>query len=113
MSSRRVVVCGGRDYDDPDTVVRVLALLDPRTTIVHGAQRGADTLADAAARRLGLPVERHPAEWQRLGRAAGPIRNREMVAGADLVIAFPGGVGTADALAAARAAGVLALRAPS
>ena len=110
----RIIVCGGRDYDDRGTVVRLLILvaehLGQNLTIVHGAARGADTLVGEVAGELGLEVEPHPADWKTHGKAAGPIRNQQMLdAGADLVIAFPGGKGTADMVERARKAGIVVL----
>jgi len=108
---KRVIVCGGRDYADRARMQRTLFLvsLDARPrplVIVHGAAPGADTLADQVAREFAMDVEPHPADWSR-GRSAGPIRNAEMLAaGADLVIAFPGGRGTADMVRRAKRAGV-------
>jgi hypothetical protein len=103
----RVIVCGGRDCDDGEAIYHALAELSGRPTIVHGAARGADRLAGRVARGLCLDVEAYPADWQRHGKGAGPIRNQQMLdAGADLVIAFPGGRGTADMVRRARAAGV-------
>jgi hypothetical protein len=59
------------------------------TVIVHGAARGADTIAGETARILGMPVEAYPADWNKHGRSAGPIRNRKMLdTKPDLVIAF-------------------------
>lgn len=104
----RVIVCGGRDYTDARTVRRVVHALDHDTvTIVHGGARGADVLAETVAMECGIRVEPHPALWALHGKAAGPIRNREMLdAGADLVLAFPGGRGTAHMVSIARAAGI-------
>lgn len=103
----RVLVCGGRDYADEHAVLVALSGLPPGTVVVHGAARGADNLAERAAGSLGLVTEPHPADWERLGRRAGPVGNAEMLAtGVDLVIAFPGGRGTADMVARARRAGV-------
>lgn len=66
-------------------------------TIVHGAARGADLLAAHVAEELGYEVEAHPAQWDLHGRSAGFIRNEAMAqSDVDLVIAFPGGRGTAD-----------------
>lgn len=80
---------------------RVLALF-------HGAARGADALVDQAARRITWPMRPMPAAWAAHGPAAGPIRNRRMLAAAAalaqrrgaelLVVAFPGGSGTASCL---------------
>jgi len=55
------------------------------------------------------------ADWKKHGRAAGPIRNREMVRlaahlGVAACIAFPGGAGTEDCTKQAVAAGLLVLR---
>lgn len=103
----RVIVCGGRSYTDYSRVVEVLAELPEDAIVVHGDARGADRLAGMAAAALGLRVEAHPAEWDRYGRAAGMIRNRAMLAaGAHLVVAFPGGKGTAGMVRLARKAGV-------
>jgi hypothetical protein len=61
----------------------------PLDTVVHGDCRGADRLADEAAKTLCLRVERYPADWNKYGRSAGPIRNHEMLdTGIDLVLAF-------------------------
>ena len=108
MTVRRVIVCGGRNYRDRNRVAAVLGRLDPGTDIiVHGGAPGADRLAADVAAERGFAVEEHPADWDRHGKAAGPIRNQQMLdAGADLVIAFPGGRGTADMKRRARAAGV-------
>jgi len=60
--------------------------------IVHGAcPTGADKMADDFAKYHDLSIDPHPADWNRLGRAAGPLRNAEMVAlGADICLAFIG-----------------------
>jgi len=106
----RVLVTGGRDYRDAKAVADALDTVRaryPTATIVHGAARGADRLADSCARALGLRVEAYPADWTRFGRAAGIIRNQRMLAsGVDLVLAFPGGIGTADMVRRAQKAGV-------
>lgn len=59
-------------------------------TIVHGGARGVDELAGKLAAGAGYDVEVHEANWVKLGKGAGPIRNQEMVdLGANLVLAFP------------------------
>jgi hypothetical protein len=74
--------------------------------VVHGAcSTGADQLAEQAAYFLGFKVERHPADWKRYGRSAGPKRNGKMVLlGADVLLAFPlqGSRGTWDCVSQAR-----------
>lgn len=106
----RVIVTGGREYSDVATVLSEIVRVgmdDMHAVIVHGAAPGADTLARFIAEDLGLVTEAHPANWDKWGKAAGPIRNQEMVdLGADLVPAFPGGPGTRDCVRRARAAGI-------
>lgn len=86
----RVVVSGDRNWTNVEVMYDRLASLPEGTTIVHGAARGADRLAGSIARVLRLTEEPHPAHWDRHRRAAGPIRNREMLLSApvDLVLAF-------------------------
>lgn len=102
-----VLVCGGRAYADRDKVFAALDELQP-SRIVHGGARGADGIAADWARRNGVRVREYKADWERLGRAAGPQRNAHMLSDArpDIVLAFPGGRGTADMVRRARAAGV-------
>lgn len=105
---RRIAVTGGRDFDDVDMVRKALwaVSFSSGDVLVHGACRGADTLAADVASRIGL-TEPHPADWKAHGRAAGPIRNREMLSsGIDMLIAFPGGVGTRDCVKTAEALGI-------
>jgi len=108
----RVIVCGGRDYANRSAVGGVLGILRDGPTIVHGAAPGADSLAAEEAALRGLDVEAHPADWSTHGKAAGPIRNQRMLeAGAELVIAFPDGRGTADMVRRSREAGIVVLTA--
>ena len=107
----RVLVCGGRDYDDDARVNRTLVELhnDRRiTAIIHGGATGADTYAARWGAWYGVDVLKFAARWSTEGRGAGPKRNQRMldVGKPDLVVAFPGGRGTADMVRRARAAGV-------
>lgn len=58
--------------------------------VVHGAAKGVDRIADTHARALGMEVHPHPADWEAYHRAAGPIRNQEMLdtEHPNLVLAF-------------------------
>lgn len=57
--------------------------------LIEGEATGADIMARQWAGGAGIPVERYPADWDRYGKAAGPIRNAQMLdADPDLVIAF-------------------------
>lgn len=109
-----VLVTGGRAYRDAATVARTLSAL-PITRLVHGGATGADRLAAEWARANGIADTPCPARWRdrdgTFDRAAGFKRNAEMLAQERpaLVVAFPGGNGTADMVARARRAGVAVL----
>ena len=105
----RVLVCGGRDYHDMNYVDEVLSEIQP-TVIIEGGARGADFLAANWA-RSNLSADAlvtFTADWDAHGKAAGPIRNQKMLVEGkpDLVVAFPGGKGTADMISRAIRAGV-------
>ena len=75
-----VLVCGDREWNNFDVPLAVLRELPPETIIVHGNCRGADKIAGHVARyQLGLRVIPVPADWQKYGKAAGPIRNQKML----------------------------------
>lgn len=95
-----MLVTGGRDYNDAECVHAVLTGLHderPITLLIHGAARGADTLAGMWAAYREVPCKAMPADWRTHGKAAGPLRNQKMLQEKpDLVVAFPGGKGTLD-----------------
>lgn len=92
----RLLVTGDRNWRDAARVKHALMEwclkydTDPSEhVLISGDARGADTYADVIGQLLGFTIERHPADWDTHGRAAGPIRNREMLAsGVDHCIAF-------------------------
>ncbi len=96
--TKRIIVCGGRNYSRQPLVDLVLsAVTDEGDVIVTGGAPGADSLAKAWAESHGRDVETHKAKWDLYGLGAGPIRNRFMASlGADKVVAFKGGAGTCD-----------------
>jgi hypothetical protein len=96
-----LLVCGGRDYNDVATAHRILSAthaLKPITLLIHGAARGADNIAADWAHANGVQTQPFPARWDRYGKKAGPMRNTQMLIEGkpDSVLAFPGGVGTAN-----------------
>ena len=106
----RVLVTGGRDFSDRELLFEALDRLHAAhgfTALIHGDANGADRLSGEWATSRGISVEVHPADWKKHGRAAGPIRNQKMLEEQpELVVAFPGGKGTADMVKKARQAGV-------
>lgn len=111
-----LVVTGGREYRDTAAVYRALnavaAAQGGALTLYHGGCTGADAIAAQWARYYGVTAKCWPAAWRAHGRAAGPIRNRQMIAAAlangtaCALLAFPGGRGTASAVNAAQSLGV-------
>lgn len=113
----RVLVTGGRDYPDREAVSARLATCRQEAArnglkliVIHGdCPTGADHWAAHWCRREGIDERRYPAQWDLHGRSAGPRRNQRMLdeGQPDLVLAFPGGRGTADLVRRADKAGVL------
>jgi hypothetical protein len=116
-----IVAGGGRElaWSSGQIASQLLARTGGRSVqlLLHGGARGADQAIDQTAQQLGWPVLSLPADWQRFGRAAGPIRNRLLLEQAlgkaealnspdqlvsVLVMAFPGGAGTASLVQQAR-----------
>ncbi len=108
----RVLVCGGRTYSDEEHLNDILDRMHRNyviTEIIHGGANGADKMAGLWACSRGIDVTVCPAAWERYGKAAGHIRNKEMLElNPDIVIAFPGGRGTSNMLEQAFKAGVKA-----
>ena len=127
----RVLVCGGRGYGNVSVTVpgehqiaavqlardqryRVKHTLDfihdasPIDVVIHGGASGADTHGGYWAFFHGIPEIVFTANWTAHGKAAGPLRNSRMLVEGkpDLVVAFPGGRGTADMVLKAKMAGV-------
>lgn len=114
----RVLICGGRDFADAARIWSVLdhylAEADDFECLIHGAAPGADTIAGEWATARGVSVQAFPADWTGLGNGAGHIRNAQMLREGkpSLVIAFPGGRGTANMVDRSRRAGVPVLEIP-
>ena len=90
----RFIVAGSRDFNDYELLKSemdaILRFYDIKTevTIISGGCRGADALGERYARENGIPLEIFEAEWDKYGRAAGPIRNEKMVEYSNAVICF-------------------------
>lgn len=120
----RIIVCGGRFFNDVALLWRSLDEIHnttPITLLVEGASDdvtgpyvGADFWAHQWALARQVPCLRQRAEWKKLGKRAGPIRNSEMLTRylPDALVALPGDRGTADMVAKARRAGVKVIEVP-
>lgn len=102
------LICGGRHFEDQamfdEVMGRLLGMWGCPGKVIHGAASGADTMAAAWADRLAVASVAVPADWATHGKAAGPIRNEDMLMKhkPKRVIAFPGGKGTADMITRAK-----------
>lgn len=110
-------MCGDRNWTNAVAIIREVDTLiaehgADNLVIIEGEARGADKIARRAAVARRVEVDRYPAEWEKFGRAAGPIRNRQMLVEGkpDLVIAFHENIdeskGTQNMIEQARKAGV-------
>lgn len=112
----RVLVCGSREYDNWNYVFARLDELNEKlkfSTIIHGGAPGVDSLAGKWARRNNITEEEFKADWGKLGKAAGPIRNKQMLdeGKPELIVAFLSmdSKGTANMLKQSKVAGVNAI----
>lgn len=97
----RLLVTGDRNWRDAVSVEEALRTFTKEQgygmnhTLISGDARGADTYADVIGQLFGFTIERYPADWEAHGRAAGPIRNKQMLdSGVDYCIAFHNDLGS-------------------
>ena len=94
----KVIIAGGRDFNDYLLLLQAVVKANfDVTEVVSGGAKGADSLGELFARDMDLSLKRFPADWDKHGRAAGPIRNGEMAGYADALIAMWDGVSTGTA----------------
>lgn len=108
----KILVTGGRNFKDKAFVWKTLdkykLLYLGNLQIVQGGAKGVDHYAWQWAHESGIPCKTYKADWDRYGKAAGYIRNKEMLldSEAQLVLAFPGGRGTRNMVHFAHTIGV-------
>ncbi len=86
----RLIIAGGRDLDiDIDSIVAFVSFLNiphPITEIVSGGATGVDRSGEQYAKRFGKGLNIFAADWNVHGKAAGPIRNKQMAQYADALL---------------------------
>lgn len=109
----RIIVAGGRDFGDYSLMQmkldKILSRLDRNDiTIISGGCKGADSIAETYAIFSGIKFVKFPANWDKHGKSAGPIRNKKMAEQADGLVAFWDGKsrGTKNMIDEARKAGL-------
>lgn len=109
----RILVCGSRHFTGWELLCKTLNEYDIKNSnscIISGGARGTDMLGERYAEFYNIPFEVYEADWNKHGKAAGSIRNKQMLdeGKPDLVIAFlaPNSRGTKNMIAQATKAGV-------
>ena len=91
---KRIVIAGCRDYENFEAAKRFIDIClsnvrkENEIIIVSGGARGADAIGERYAKENGFAVEKYPADWEKYGKSAGPIRNKQMAEISDYVICF-------------------------
>lgn len=108
-------ITGGRDFESWMELVLIMDHIDKRLPIrsfIEGGAVGADRLGLQWAMMRRRNTRSIPAKWKRLGLAAGPERNSDMLrlleaaSPSGMLVSFPGGNGTADMTAKVSMAGL-------
>ena len=105
----KTIIAGSRSIRDMGHLVAAILVCPwDITTVISGTATGVDTLGEEWARENGIPVERFPADWNKYGKSAGVIRNRQMAERADALVALWDGNsrGTGHMIQAAHKAGL-------
>jgi len=107
----KILVCGGREFRNRELLNKILdstlKFSTPITMLINGGARGADSLAHLWALTNGVQTVKCEANWNYHKKSAGAKRNLAMLLlDPDLVIAFPGGTGTAHMIKVARDYGI-------
>jgi hypothetical protein len=85
----KLLICGSRSITSYPVVATIISAMEYRPDeVIHGGARGVDTAAGQWAREHGAYERVFPADWDEHGKAAGMIRNREMVDECDEVLAI-------------------------
>ena len=84
----KLAIVGSRGYHNLEAVRQCVREQERSTVIVSGGASGVDSTAVDEAKRLAMAYEVHLPDWNKHGKAAGPIRNRAIIEAADEVVAF-------------------------
>ena len=111
----RICCIGSRTWHDKDKIREVISEFYEKNSdlvVISGGAPGADNLSVEVAKELGIPTIKYYANWAKWGKAAGPIRNSEMLRDGepDAVVAFrkgPVSIGTDDCINEARKLGII------
>jgi hypothetical protein len=107
VHGERIAIVGSRDYPHLADVAAYVNTLPMNTVIVSGGAKGVDLAAENAAKARRMKTVIFLPDWDTHGKAAGFIRNQDIVAACDRLVAFShnGSRGTANSIRLARQAG--------
>jgi hypothetical protein len=104
----KILICGSRSFTDENYFNKYLthffnyikSKTDEELIIVSGKAKGPDSFAIDFAIKNNIKLEEYPADWDKYGKSAGFIRNKEMVSVSNITIAFFDGIskGTKDSI---------------
>lgn len=87
----KIIIAGSREFNDYKLLESKMNIITSKYTnveIVSGTCYGADQLGERYAKQHNLPIKQFPADWNKYGKSAGPIRNAQMADYADACIVF-------------------------
>lgn len=87
----KVIIAGSRTFDNYKmlrTLCDIVLSRKDQVEVVGGGAKGADELGRRYAKERGYKFTLFPADWDKHGKKAGPIRNGEMAEYADGLILF-------------------------
>jgi hypothetical protein len=85
----KTIIAGSRSIEDYDLLKKAIEDSGIKiTTVISGCAKGVDSLGEKYAIENNIPIIKYPAEWNKYGRSAGPLRNIEMAKIADALIAI-------------------------
>jgi len=109
-----IFVCtGGRDHNNPELIGRILSAVDPKGIIVGDCPTGVDLYVRAWCERNRINFTVFEADWCEYGKAAGPLRNEDMIDFAlkmnAILLSFKGGKGTKNCTDYARSKNMIVM----
>jgi hypothetical protein len=85
----KLAIVGSRSFCNEELLEKSLESLKDRVTmVVSGGAKGADSLAESWADKCGIPTKVFKPDWQKYGRGAGMIRNKDIIENCDECVAF-------------------------
>lgn len=84
----KLAIIGSRNFNDYSLLKEEVSNIQNVSVIISGGAKGADQLAEQLGKELNIPLEIYHPDWAQFGRAAGPIRNTDIIKNSDMVLAF-------------------------